>query len=157
MTVSATSITRLLELAADYRRRVDQATAERRRNREASERQEAANSASNFVITRFRNILGEVLPAEAWQGYPSGTRDAHPLAVAHLGGDLFLMHRAKANCSEAGCDCGDTVTLLRPCPCGDYIEDVVDTEYDLALVIGDINSAACQGLCAPSGWRDPWE
>ncbi|MFF4735316.1 hypothetical protein ACFY2W_05355 [Streptomyces sp. NPDC001262] len=159
MAQTDTAFTHLMELAADYRRRTDHTLAERRRSREAYERQAAAITASNFVLNRFWSLLGKVLPAEAWQGYPSSVRDPRTTAVAHLGAGLFLMHSAKRDgCGDDECGCRHTVTLLRPCRCGDYIEDVVDTEYDLAFILSSIDDTTCVGLCTPSGWHEaPWE
>ncbi|MEU1782034.1 hypothetical protein ABZ545_21475 [Streptomyces abikoensis] len=107
----------LLSLASDYRRQVEAAWDEERREKEAIERQAAVERASDFAALHFPHTLAKALPAQAWQGYPSGGESHEPMATAYLGAGAFLIHGTEYDGDRPDGLRGFLV-LLHPCPCG---------------------------------------
>ncbi|MCC3775349.1 hypothetical protein [Streptomyces sp. UNOB3_S3] len=139
----------LLSLASDYRREVEAAWDRERRESEAIERQAAVEQASDFVALHFPHTLAKALPAGAWQGYPSGGESRQPMATAYLGAEAFLIHGTEYD-GDRPDGLRGFLLLLHPCPCGDYVETWIDSEYDLAFVLDDLRRAdTCEELCRP--------
>ncbi|MFI2077009.1 hypothetical protein [Streptomyces triculaminicus] len=147
----------LVGLASDYRQWIDDCRARERREQDERERRVAVERVATYMTYRFDNTLGKVLPADAWQGYPGEhDLDRQPMAVAYLGAGTFLIHTAEPR--DDGSDkLDDSLILLCPCPCGAYIETWIETEYDFAFALDELQHvAACETTCTASGWSDPW-
>ncbi|GHF42481.1 hypothetical protein GCM10010218_24540 [Streptomyces mashuensis] len=135
----------LLALAAEYQQQVEAAWAYERKQREVQERRDVVARAAACVARDFPNTLARVLTAGSWTGYPSGS-EGPAMAVAPLGAGLFLLR-----VTERGLDGPpDELFLLCPCPCGKYVEVLVDSEYDLAFVLDDLQRTSnCEELGVP--------
>lgn len=156
--IDTTPAAALLQLAASFRRDIDESRAEQRRTEEEAMRRDVVESAEKFVLRLFPNTLAKLFSEVFWQGYPDGGPDGSRLpasAVAALGEGLFLHYTRRKTYADGYMDgWEDVLTLIRSCPCGNYPHANVSDDDSLALALAEVQySARCQGACTTDGLR----
>ncbi|WP_424891176.1 hypothetical protein [Streptomyces sp. XH2] len=148
-------LAQLRELAAGHLADTEEARAKARREQEKRERSDVEARAFTCMNKVFPGTLGKVLSRDSWRGYPGGQEGTGPMAVAYLGGGMFVTYESRPVVFDAPWGGQrDVVLLVRPCACGRYIETVVDDDYSLALALKDAEAlTGCVGSC-DDGWSE---
>lgn len=125
--------------------------------------------AAEHWASEFRLNSGATPPPLAWRGYPlpdesedpesRGYEADRPIAIAHLGGSLFIKHRRwTTDAHRAWAQTHDEVHVIGPCGCGQQREDHVWNAAVLGDVLASIRAGECINTCAKSlavpGWAD---
>ncbi|MEU8547812.1 hypothetical protein AB0C81_12570 [Streptomyces roseoverticillatus] len=149
-------LAQLRALAAGHLADTEEARAKECREQEERERGDVAARAFTCTNRVFPCTLGKVLSMGSWRGYPGGQEGTGPMAVAHLGGGMFVTYESRPVVFDAPWGGRrDVVILVRPCACGDYIETVVDDDYSLALALkGAEVLTGCVGSCITGDWSE---
>jgi len=148
------------KLRAERQTRIEQETADA---------QVTEYYATEHWAKEFRLESGLTPPPLAWRGYPlpdesedpesRGYEADRPIAIAHLGGPVFIKHRRwTTDAHRDWAQTHDEVHVIAPCGCGQTREDHVWNAAVLGDVLASIRNSECINTCAKSlavpGWAD---